>query len=82
VKAVAPKPINVLMPVRGQALTVSQLAELGVRRVSVGSGLARVAWGAFIRAARGMLDAGSFAGFADATPFNELDEAFSKHSSF
>jgi 2-methylisocitrate lyase-like PEP mutase family enzyme len=80
VKAVAPKPVNVLMPIRGQFLPVSQLADLGVRRISVGSGLARAAWGAFIRAALGMLDAGSFAGFADAAPFNELDEVFSKHS--
>jgi len=80
VKAVAPKPINVLMPVRGHSLLVSQLADLGVRRVSVGSGLARVAWGAFIRAASELLDAGSFACFADATPFNELNEVFTKNS--
>ncbi len=52
VRAVAPKPVNVLMSGRVPGLTVERLAELGVRRVSVGSGLSRVAWGAFLRAAR------------------------------
>ena len=48
VKAVAPKPVNVLVggPV---GLTVADLADLGVRRISVGGALARVAWGAFHR---------------------------------
>lgn len=76
VKAVAPRPINLLMPVRGHSLPVSQLADLGVRRVSVGSGLARVAWGAFIRAASGLKESGSFDTFAEATPFNELNSVF------
>jgi 2-methylisocitrate lyase-like PEP mutase family enzyme len=80
VRAVNPKPVNVLMPIRGQAVPIAQLADLGVRRISVGSGLARAAWGTFIRAARGMLASGSFAGFADAAPFNELEAVFSKHS--
>ena len=53
VKAVAPKPVNVLVSGFNCELTVSQLADLGVRRISVGSGLALAAWGAFIRAARG-----------------------------
>jgi 2-methylisocitrate lyase-like PEP mutase family enzyme len=48
-----------------------------VRRVSVGSALARVAWGAFIRAARSIAETGSFVALADAAPFNELDDAFS-----
>src|SRR5262249_21859446 len=50
VEAMAPKPINVLMS-RDTGLTVADLAALGVRRVSVGSALARVAWGSFMRAA-------------------------------
>jgi 2-methylisocitrate lyase-like PEP mutase family enzyme len=78
VKAVAPKPVNVLMPIGGRALPLSQLADLGVRRISVGSGLARVAWGAFIRAARGLVETGSFDAFDGAAPFNELDNVFSK----
>jgi 2-methylisocitrate lyase-like PEP mutase family enzyme len=78
VKAVAPKPVNVLMPIRGQAFSMAELANLGVRRVSVGSGLARAAWGAFIRAARGIAEAGTFDAFAGAAPFNELDALFSR----
>lgn len=77
VTAVSPKPINVLMPIGGRAIPMSQLADLGVRRVSVGSGLARVAWGAFIRAARRIAETGTFDAFADAAPFNELDNLFS-----
>lgn len=81
VKAVSPKPVNVLMPIRGHALPVSELAHLGVRRVSVGSGLARVAWGAFIRAARSINETGTFDAFADAAPFNELNNVFSSRRS-
>lgn len=77
VKAVSPKPVNVLVSGPSQALTVSRLADLGVRRISVGSALARVAWGAFIRAARSIAETGSFDAFAEAAPFNELDDVFS-----
>ncbi|HEY4184398.1 MAG TPA: isocitrate lyase/phosphoenolpyruvate mutase family protein [Polyangia bacterium] len=59
VRAVAPKPVNVLMMRPG--LGVAALADLGVRRISVGGALARVAWGAVLAAARQML-AGSFDG--------------------
>lgn len=70
VKAVAPRPLNVL--VGGPGLTVAQLADLGVRRVSVGGGLARAAWGGFLRAAREIAGAGTFGAFADAAPGAEL----------
>jgi 2-methylisocitrate lyase-like PEP mutase family enzyme len=52
VKTVAPKPVNVLVSGFNHQLSMSQLANLGVRRVSVGSGLALAAWGAFLRAAQ------------------------------
>jgi 2-methylisocitrate lyase-like PEP mutase family enzyme len=81
VKAVAPKPVNVL--VHGPSpLSVSQLTDLGVRRISVGSALARAAWGGFIRAAEGIARTGTFEGFADAAPFAELNNIFrkAKHS--
>lgn len=58
VQAVAPKPVNVLAT--GPSFTVSELAALGVRRVSVGSALARVAWGAFLEAARELAERGTF----------------------
>jgi 2-methylisocitrate lyase-like PEP mutase family enzyme len=76
VKEVAPKPVNVLVSAPVPGLSVSRLAGLGVRRISVGSALARVAWGAFLRAARGMAKEGSFEGLAGAAPFAELNGLF------
>jgi 2-methylisocitrate lyase-like PEP mutase family enzyme len=78
VKAVSPKPVNVLVSTNNCDSSVSQLADLGVRRVSVGAALARVAWGAFIQSARDIKDAGSFKAFADAAPFNELNNLFDR----
>jgi 2-methylisocitrate lyase-like PEP mutase family enzyme len=75
VQAVAPKPVNLLMGAPS-ALTVKDCADLGVRRISVGGSLARSAWGGFIRAARQIMDSGSFDGFADAAPGAELNKAF------
>jgi 2-methylisocitrate lyase-like PEP mutase family enzyme len=75
VKAVAPKPVNVLVSAPGGDLTLPRLAEIGVRRISVGSALARVAWGAFMKAARGLAE-GSFEGLAGAAPFGELNGLF------
>ena len=80
VKAVSPKPVNVLMAAPHPALSVSRLADLGVRRVSVGSALARVAWGAFTRAARDIAETGSFDSLTDAAIFTELDDLFSKRN--
>ena len=75
VRAVAPKPVNVLMS-SNAGMRVSELAELGVRRISVGSALARAAWAGFIRAARKIAGEGSFAGFDGAVPFDELESFF------
>jgi 2-methylisocitrate lyase-like PEP mutase family enzyme len=80
VKEVSPKPVNVLVSAPGPDLSVSRLTDLGVRRISVGSALARVAWGAFIRAARGIVEEGSFEGLAGAAPFAELDGLFRDRS--
>jgi 2-methylisocitrate lyase-like PEP mutase family enzyme len=76
VRVVSPKPVNVLVSRPNPVLSVSRLADLGVRRVSVGSALSRVAWGAFIRSARSIMDTGSFDSFADAASFKELDDLF------
>ena len=78
VKAVSPKPVNVLVSKFNSDLTVARLAGLGVRRISVGSALACAAWGGFMRAARGIVENGSFAAFADAAPFSEVNDLFSK----
>lgn len=75
VKAVAPKPVNVLMATAGK-LTVHDLAALGVRRISVGSGLSRVAWGAFMRAAGQLAETGLFEGFKDLASHPELNKFF------
>jgi 2-methylisocitrate lyase-like PEP mutase family enzyme len=76
VKAVAPKPINVLVSGFNCQLTVSQLADLGVRRISVGSGLALAAWGAFLRAAQIIQKDGSFNLLAENAASAELNERF------
>lgn len=78
VKAVAPKPVNILMHGPSKVLSVSSLADLGVRRVSVGSSLAAVAWGAFIRSAQSIASTGTFDSFADAVPFAEINDVFAK----
>ena len=75
VEAVAPKPVNVLMN-RAIGFTVNDLAGLGVRRISLGSALARAAWGGFIRAARRIASEGRFDALADAVPFGELNAFF------
>lgn len=78
VAAVAPKPVNLLIsaPI---GLTVAEAAALGVRRISVGSALARAAWGGFLKAARDIAGDGSFAGLAGAEPFAALNGFFRTH---
>ena len=75
VAAVAPKPVNLLVGGASE-LTMKDIAELGVRRVSVGGGLARAAWGGFIQAARTLAEQGRFDGFANAAAGNELNAFF------
>jgi 2-methylisocitrate lyase-like PEP mutase family enzyme len=77
VNAVAPKPINVLVSGFNHQLSFSELANLGVRRISVGSGLALAAWGAFLLAARDIQTNGTFNLLADNAPSAELNELFS-----
>lgn len=80
VKAVAPKPVNVLVAGFNHQLTFTQLRDLGVRRISVGSALAAAAWGAFLRAARGIMDDGSFAGLVNGAASTELNGVFRARS--
>jgi 2-methylisocitrate lyase-like PEP mutase family enzyme len=74
VRAVAPKPVNVL--VAAPIFTVRELEDLGVRRISVGSALARAAFGAFMRAALEVVTQGTFQALGQAPPFAELDAFF------
>jgi 2-methylisocitrate lyase-like PEP mutase family enzyme len=78
VKAVAPKPVNILVSGFNHQLALSSLADLGVRRISVGSGLALAAWGAFLRAAQDIKTSGTFNLLADNAPSAELNELFRK----
>jgi 2-methylisocitrate lyase-like PEP mutase family enzyme len=77
VKSVVPKPVNVIISNSTTGLTVKQLADLGVRRISVGSALARTAYGAFINSAKTILDKGTFDSFSSAASFAEMNEIFS-----
>ena len=56
--------------------TVQRLADLGVRRISVGGALARAAWAGFVQAAKAIAEKGTFDGFAWATPGDELNKLF------
>lgn len=74
VRAVAPKPVNILMGSPG--LSVAELAALGVRRISVGGAMARVAWGAVERSAREILEQGTFDSFGQAAKYADLNHLF------
>lgn len=74
VNAVAPKPVNVL--VGSDFTTVAALSRAGVRRISVGGALARVAWHGMLKAAREIAQDGTFTGLSDAIPFAEIDGSF------
>jgi methylisocitrate lyase len=73
-RAVAPKPLNVL--VSSGFATLHELAEAGVRRISVGGALARTAWGGFLEAAREISERGTFTSLNRAVPFAEINGAF------
>jgi len=75
VAAVTPKPVNLLIGFNAD-LNMPQIAALGVRRVSLGGALARAAWGGFMRAAKLIVEEGSFDGFADAASGNALNTVF------
>ena len=75
IKAVAPKPVNVLIGWDSD-LTVSDLTALGARRISVGGALARAAWGGFMGAVKLIVEQGSFKGFAGTPPNADLNTMF------
>lgn len=75
VKAVHPKPVNLLVGAAGPSLKAA--ADLGIRRISVGGALARAAWGGFMRAAREMAEQGTFTELGNGYPGGELNKMFS-----
>jgi 2-methylisocitrate lyase-like PEP mutase family enzyme len=75
VKAVHPKPVNLLIGASG--LSVKEAEDLGVRRISVGSSLARTAWAGFMRSAREMAEKGTFIELANGYSGGELNKMLS-----
>ena len=75
VNAVAPKPVNLLMS-SATGFSVSDIAEMGVRRISVGGTLARVAWNAVLRSAREIAERGRFDSFGGVIGNAELNAFF------
>jgi methylisocitrate lyase len=76
VAAVSPRPVNVR--VGGDFITVAELADLGVRRISVGGALARTAWTGFLHAAREIAQHGTFSQLGRAVPFADLNGLFGR----
>jgi len=74
VGAVAPKPVNVL--VGSDFSTVAELAQAGVRRISVGGALARSAWTGFLQAAKEIAEEGTFTNLARAASFTDINRSF------
>lgn len=77
VKAVAPKPVNVL--VVSPDFKVAELADLGVRRVSLGGQLAAAAWGGFMRASQEILEKGTFAELKNNYSGREITKVFAQY---
>ena len=70
------KPLNVVMSAADPAITQAQLAEAGVKRISVGGALSRLALAAFLKGAREMKDAGGFTWVRDTVPTKDLKTVF------
>ncbi|HIF08580.1 MAG TPA: isocitrate lyase/phosphoenolpyruvate mutase family protein [Sneathiellales bacterium] len=70
------RPLNVLMGIAGSDLTLADMADLGVRRVSVGSVLSRAALGGFLGAAEEIKATGTFDFASDARPYGDLNAGF------
>src|SRR6266550_598555 len=78
VKAVAPRPVNVVMGLSGPAHSLDALASVGVKRVSLGSSFARAAYGALLRAAREVKQYGTFDFAREAVPYGEINAIFKR----
>lgn len=74
------KPLNVVMSAADPAITVAQLAEAGVKRISVGGALSKLALTAFLEAGREMADRGGFTWVAKALPTKDFASVFARYS--
>lgn len=78
VAASVTRPLNVVMSAADPAITAAQLAEAGVKRISIGGALSRLALAAFLKGAREMKDRGSFTWVRDTVPSRELKAVFTR----
>jgi 2-methylisocitrate lyase-like PEP mutase family enzyme len=74
VVAAVDRPVNVIMGLPGVRLSVTDLARIGVKRISVGSSFSRAALGAFLRAAREVRDEGTFTYSDEAVGFKDIND--------
>lgn len=72
------RPLNVLMGLRGEQLTLAELSELGVARISLGGSLARTAYGAMISAVKDIASTGRFSYASDAISGKEINAIFDR----
>jgi 2-methylisocitrate lyase-like PEP mutase family enzyme len=70
------RPVSVLMGLQGVTLTQTELSDMGVKRISVGSSLCRAAFGAFLGAAHELRTQGTFTYAERAVPFREINGMF------
>jgi len=73
-KTLAPKPINIVMGLNSLGLSVNELADLGVKRISLGSSLARVAYSSFFKASQEIKQEGTFTFSANTIPYKEIND--------
>jgi len=76
VKAVAPKPVNVVMGFSGGEFSLNMLEDLGVKRVSLGSALIRAAYGGFFKAIEEVVQSGTFNFASEAKPYADINKLF------
>jgi 2-methylisocitrate lyase-like PEP mutase family enzyme len=70
------RPVNVVMSAADPSLTLAQLADAGVKRVSVGGALSRLALASFLDGAREMKDNGTFTWVRRTVPSKDLKAVF------
>jgi 2-methylisocitrate lyase-like PEP mutase family enzyme len=76
VKAVAPKPVNVVLGLGAVGPSLEELAAIGVKRISLGSSLARAAYGAFLQAGEEIFQNGTFTFANDTVPYSRFNKLF------
>lgn len=78
VKAVAPKPVNIVLGLEQVNLSLNEIGDMGVKRISMGSALARAAYGAFLNAAKEINEKGTFTFASKTVPYAVFNQLFEK----